>query len=428
LKTHSLIVSLLSLKGNPRGCVLTEPIWGLAFSLYAPFVSVYMVSLGLSDKQIGLLVSIAFSLQIFMALISGVITDKMGRRNATLLFDILSWAVPALIWALAQNFWYFLAAAAVNSVWRVVHNSWICLMVEDAQPEQLVDIFVWVYIAGLLGAFFTPITGYLIATFSLVPTMRGLYLFAASAFTIKAMITYRMTHETQQGLVRMHATRHQSAITVLAEYRGVLRGLIHSPQTLYTAGIMLIMSICLMINGSFWAIIVTEKMHILPQYMAVFPSIKSIIMLLYFFVVLPRLSDMHFKVPMVVGFAGFVASQLVLISVPDNGYGLLLVSTILEACSLATINPLLGRLEVLTINAEERARIQSILYMGIIILTAPFGWIAGALSEVNKSLPFILNIGLFAVGGTLAYLAGQASQKRLVSGGSVIAASVDLPA
>ena len=69
----------------------------------------------------------------------------------------------------------------------------------------------------------------------------------------------------------------------------------------------------------------------------------------------------------------------------------------------------------LTINPQERARILSILYVGIILLTSPFGWIAGTLSALNKDLPFMLNIALFAAGAVLAYLAGQASQKRLTA-------------
>jgi uncharacterized membrane protein YeaQ/YmgE (transglycosylase-associated protein family) len=69
---------------------------------------------------------------------------------------------------------------------------------------------------------------------------------------------------------------------------------------------------------------------------------------------------------------------------------------------------------VLTIDPRERARIQSIMYVAIILLTSPFGWIAGSLSELNKGLPFILNIALFAAGAALAYLAGQNSQKDLV--------------
>jgi MFS family permease len=412
LKTHSLITSLKGLDGNARGCVYTEPIWGIPYNLYIPYASLYMIALGLSDKLIGLTVSVGWAFQIFFALMSGVITDKLGRRLTTLIFDLVSWAVPALISAIAQNYWYFLGAAVINSAWRVTHNSWTCLMVEDTDPEQLVDIYSWVYIAGLLVAFFAPLAGLLIKTFSLVPTMRGLYLFAAVMFAVKCITTYRLTKETEQGKVRMHATKHQSVLTVLREYKGVFQEVIHTPQTLYTAGIMLIMSICLLINGTFWAIIVTEKLHIPTQNLAVFPFVKSVIMLVFFFVIIPRMRRLHFKIPLVLGFSGFVLSQLLLITIPEQGYALLMVSILLEACSTAVVSPLVDQMTVRTVDPKERARIQSILYMGIILLTSPFGWIGGILSQANKNFPFILNIGLFVVGAVLAYLAGEASRKR----------------
>ena len=116
MKNHSLFATLRSLRGNPRGCVYFEPLWGIPFNLYAPYVSIYMIALGMSEKQIGLIVSISWVFQIFLALISGVVTDKIGRRLATLISDILSWSIPALISAVAQNFWYFLIAGVINSI------------------------------------------------------------------------------------------------------------------------------------------------------------------------------------------------------------------------------------------------------------------------------------------------------------------------
>ena len=407
MKSHSLITTLKSLRGNPRGCVYTEPLWGIPFNLYTPYVSIYMVALGLSDKQIGLIVSVSWGFQIILALLSGVITDKLGRRRTTLIFDILAWSVPALISALAQNFWYFLAAGVINSIWRVTQNSWTCLLVEDADQNQLVDIYTWIYIANVMVGCIAPLTGILIGAFSLVPTLRALYIFAAIMFTVKAITTYRLTQETRHGQVRLHETRDQSLLHILSGYKGVLRELIRTPQTLYTAGIMLVISITNLISGSFWAIIVTEKLHIPAENIAVFPFLKSTVILAFFFAVMPRLNKLHFKVPMVVGFLGFVASQLVLITAPEQGYAALILSVFLEACSFATVGPLVDRMTALTISAKERARIQSILFVGIILLTSPFGWIAGTLSGMNKDLPFMLNIGLFATGAALAYIAGS---------------------
>lgn len=412
LNNHSLIATLKSLTGNPRGCVYTEPLWGIPFNLFSPYVSIYMLALGLSDKQIGLIVSISWGFQIFLALLSGVVTDKLGRRLTTLIFDILAWSIPALIWAIAQNFWYFLAAGIINSIWRITLNSWTCLMVEDADQDQLVDIYTWVYIANQMVGFVAPLAGILIGVFSLVPTMRGLYIFAAIMFTMKAIVTYKNTQETAQGKIRLHETRHQSIFSVLSEYKGVFYDILHSPQTLYTVGIMLVLSISSMVSGSFWAIIVTEKLHIPAQNLAVFPFVKSAIMLLFFFLVMPRLNKTHYQLPLTIGFLGFVTSQVLLITAPVQGYFFLLISVFLEACSFAAVNPLVDKMVVLTVDPKERARIQSILYVSIILFTSPFGWIAGALSEVNKNLPFTLNISLFVIGAVLAYLAGKASQER----------------
>jgi hypothetical protein len=328
-----------------------------------------------------------------------------------LIFDILSWTIPALISALAQNFWYFLAAGIVNSVWRITQIAWNCLLVEDAEPDQLADIFTWIYIANILVGFIAPLAGLLISTFSLIPTMRGLYLFAAFMFTLKAIVTYLATEETAQGKVRLHETRGQSMFHVLREYKTVLSDLLRTPQTLYTAGIMLMISILRLINDSFWAIIVTEKLQIPAEHIAFFPFIRSAIILVFFFVITPRLNKIHFKVPLVVGLLGLVASQVVLITAPKLGYPSLILSVFLGACGFATAGPLIDKLAVLTISAKERARIQSILSVGIILLTSPFGWIAGTLSEISKDLPFVLNVILCIVGAVLAYVAG--SQKSL---------------
>lgn len=414
MKNHSLITTLKNLRGNPRGCVYTEPLWGIPYNLYAPYISIYMVALGLSDRQIGLIVSISWGFQVLLASLSGVITDKLGRRLTTLIFDIISWTIPTIISALAQNFWYFLIAGVINSVWRITHNSWSCLLVEDAEHDQLVDIFTWIYIANILVGFVAPLAGLLIGKFALVPTMRGLYIFASVMFTVKAIVTYQLTEETQQGKIRMEQTRRQSIWSALYEYRDIFSTLLNTPRTLYTAAIMLVISISTLISGSFWSILVTEKLHVPAQNLAMFPFVRSAIILVFFFVVTPQINKLHFQQPMILGFLGFIASQLILITAPAQNYGLLLLSVLIEACSFAVVNPLVDRMTVLTIEPKERARILSIIFVVVILLSSPFGWIAGTLSTINKSLPFLLNISLFLLGAILAFAAGQVSRKEPV--------------
>ena len=188
---HPLVITLGKLRGNVRACVLTEPLWGIPFNLVLPYASVYMLAIGLTDLQIGTIASLGYFVQIFFALISGAITDKYGRRLTTAVSDFISWGIAALIWAFAQDIRFFIVAAIINAMWRIPANSWTCLLVEDAEEHQLVHIWTWIYIAGLLSAFFAPLAGVLIGAIKLVPAVRILYAFAFVSMSAKAWILYR---------------------------------------------------------------------------------------------------------------------------------------------------------------------------------------------------------------------------------------------
>jgi MFS family permease len=406
---HPLFTALKNFKGNARGVVFTEPIWGVGYNLYAPYVSVYMLALGLTDQQIGIIISIGLVSQTLMALVSGMITDKLGRRRTTLISDLVSWALPAFIWAISQNFYYFAVAAIFNGGWRISHTSWTCLFVEDRQtePGQIVDIYTWIYISGLLTAFIAPISGVLIQTYTLVPTVRVLYLFAGVMFTVKLLSTNALVKETEHGLQRMKETKNQSILANLREYRGVFKIILKSPRTLYTVGIMLVMSATSTISNTFWSILVTSRLHIPTQDLAYFAFARSVIILVFFFIAMPVIREMHFKRPMLFGFAGYILSLVILITIPEKNYFLLLVSIVLEACSYATVSPQVDRMVAVSLDAKERARIMAIIYMIVIVFTTPFGWLGGVLSQVNRVLPFLVNIVFFAAGGLLAYLAAR---------------------
>ena len=79
LKQNYLLRSLLDLRGNPRACVYTEPMWGLSMNLCLPYASVYMLSLGMNDVEVGIISSIYMFSQTIFSILSGAIVDKMGR-------------------------------------------------------------------------------------------------------------------------------------------------------------------------------------------------------------------------------------------------------------------------------------------------------------------------------------------------------------
>jgi predicted MFS family arabinose efflux permease len=177
---------------------------------------------------------------------------------------------------------------------------------------------------------------------------------------------------------------------------------------------MLVMAIFNTVNSSFWAILVTRKLLIPEQNLAIFPVARSIVMLIFFFFVTPIIREMNFRNPMLIGLGGFVLSQLILVTAPPSSYVLLVLSTIIEACSAAAVNVQLDRMFVINVDEAERARIISITLVIVVLFSSPFGAIAGRLSEVDRTLPFILNMVLFVIGMVLVWLAARYARKHRV--------------
>ncbi len=426
LSRHPLVTTLTSLEGNPRASVYTEPLWGIPYNLFLPYVSVYMLALGVRDAQIGLVTSLGLLTQPIFALLSGPITDKYGRRLTTFVADLMAWSVPTLIWAFAQDIRYFVVAAIFNAMWRIPANSWTCLLVEDAEEGQLLHIWTWIYVAGLLSAFFAPLAGFLVGAIELIPAVRILYVLAFFMMTMKGWILYRNSTETRQGRVRMVETQGQSIFSLLDGYRPVLKQILHSPRTLVALGIMFVMSVVFLVHGTFWSILVTEKLNIPAEHLSIFAFVNSAILLVLYFLLVPRLDLQQFRNPMLLGFTGFLVSHLVLITMPEGNYGLLFLSVLIEAFSLAMFKPLMESLIVISIRPEERARINAIMSIVVIVLSSPFGWIAGQLSEINRTLPFILNISFFVLGTGLVALAWRLQDQEKIPSGLKSTLQTDL--
>ena len=408
LQNHPLFQTLRELKGNPRVTVLTEIMFGIPYNLFAPFFSVYMLALGLNDQQIGSIASLGLVVQIFSALLSGAIVDKFGRRLTLFLADLLCWSVPCLIWAAAQDVRFFVLAALLNSLYRISHTAWTCLMVEDAEERHLLHIWTWIMIFAVSSAFFAPLGGWFVERYGLIPAVRGLFVFGFIVLTAKFVVLYVYSHETVRGVQRMAETRHRSLTSLLGEYRGVFSQVLHSRPILAALSLMVITSIYITVSNNFWGVLFTGKLGFPSSQISTYVAVRSIIMTICFFLIGPRLTNLrHFRLPLWIGFAAFLLSQLLLVVMPPQAVLLLIVSVLLEAVASALVSPMTESLLALSMESDDRARVSAMVYVALIVLISPFGWIAGQLSALDRSLPFALNTALFAIGIVLVWFIGR---------------------
>jgi Na+/melibiose symporter-like transporter len=408
IRRHPMFQALRELRGNPRACVLTEPMFGVPFNMYHPFMSVYMLALGVTDQGIGLIASLSLLSQIVSTIASGAIVDKYGRRLTLLIADIVSFAVPCLIWAASQNMTYFVVAALINGTWRISHTAWTCLMIEDAEARHLVHIWSWITIFGVSTSFFTPLGGWFVARYGLVPAMRGLLVFSFVMLTAKAVILFLFSHETDRGVQRRVETRNQSLVSLLGEYRHVIGELATSRPIRVALSLMIITNIFGTINGSFWGVLFTAKMGLPQASISLFAALGSIVTAACMFLIGPRFRNLlHFRMPLWLGFGLYFVSQGLLVLMPERAVLLLVVSVILAAVAAALVNPMIESLLAVALESHERARISAMVYAVLLLFTTPFGWIAGQLSAIDRVLPFAFNMLLFVAGALLVWRIGR---------------------
>ncbi|WP_345752882.1 MFS transporter [Microbacterium rhizophilus] len=408
---NDLWQTLIRLRGNPRACVWTEPLWGLSMALVLPYLSVFMLSQGVHDAQIGLIASIGMVSQVAFGLAGGIITDRLGRRWTTAVFDVIAWVIPCVIWAFAQNFWFFLAAAVVNGAMQVTANAWDCLMVEDAERSQLTRIYSLVRVAADCSALFAPIAAVLVLQLDLDVAVRVLFVNAAVVMSAKVIWLYRWSRETRQGEIRMAQTRGVSVWRLLAGYRGAVGLLLRSRGSILALMIAALVAAVTLVNGTFWQVVASAHLHVPDPLLPFFPMVRSILSIVFLFTVIPRLTTgVDLRAAAMWGFGVYLAGQLVLVLIPaaqgqaDAGtYALLGVCLLLDSFGAGLVFMLSESLVALHVDEAERSRVMAVQRTVVMLAAAPFGWISGWLSGMDRTWPFWLTAGLLLIGLVLSY-------------------------
>ena len=397
LQKHPLIELLKDNKGNPRTLILMEPLWGIPNSLIAPFATLYMYTQGITDIQIGLILSVAMFVQVFFSFFGGIITDKLGRKITTIMGDFFGWSVACLIWAVSNNFWFFLIAVLFNSFEQINQTAWYCLLIEDADTKDLLGVYTWVNIGGLVAVFFAPISGLLINSFSIVPVVRVLYLVFAVNMLIKAIITLRYCNETKQGKIRRKETKDTSALQMLYEYKDLIPKVLKNKEIMKVLIVSVILHITNLINTNFFSLYITQRLGIANRYLAFFPILNAVVMLIFMIAIQHRLELVKFRIPMWIGLILYAACALFLIVIPSGAILFIIIYVFVAAVASSLVGPRKDALLQLNINPKERARINALIMSFTIAFASPFGYLAGWLSSIDRRLPFAFSFTIFII-------------------------------
>lgn len=392
------------IRGNARICLLFETMWVIPYNMFATYSSVYMLSLGLNETQIGLLASTGLFLQIFTSFISGHLTDMLGRRKALLIFDLISWSIATFIWAIAQNFWYFLAAVIVNSFQKIPNTAWYCLLVEDTEPKDRSIIFTILQIISVISGFFAPLGGLLVSKLTLVPAVRIMYLIACISMTIMFFSRNYLTYDTEISIKKKTESKGVKFKESLGEYLDVIKRVISNRSLKLIFSAYILNNFQMTMRGTYLSIYLVNALKIKDSLIGLFPAFSSAAMLILLFLVVPKFKIEKSSIYMISGFIISMMANVILILLPDGSISGAIVITMLAAAGNIIAAPYLESSVANLIEDETRAKTMAILTVLILIFISPAGIIGGWTYSINPKIPFIIISAALLTNALLIFL------------------------
>jgi MFS family permease len=174
-----------NLKGNIGVMILSSGIWTLTGQLVWPFQSIYILHLGGTYYQIGLIASIGAISGLLPTLYGGYLADTIGRKKiVTYMSYIIS--LNALIFAFAQDWRWLVVGSVFNSIASGLRQPSFSSIIDDSTSiESRAESYaLWLIIPPLFGLISPYLMGVYMERNGVVTMMRLGYLgLFATSFT-----------------------------------------------------------------------------------------------------------------------------------------------------------------------------------------------------------------------------------------------------
>jgi DHA1 family tetracycline resistance protein-like MFS transporter len=386
-------------QGNARVIVLTEGVAAIAFQWSDIYLPLYMLALGASEIQVGLLASVFILTQFLSSFFGGYIADRFGRKHVLVVVDILCWAVPFFLYTIASNPWYFLVGRFISGFINMVMPAFQCLFVEDVPVEHRPAVFSMLQFAYAVASLFAPLAGLLVGQLGIVTA--GRIIMAACTFTNLATPLYRLfaLQETSIGKERMAATSSQPVGEIFREYARTVAS-IGKDNLLRT---FLSVRTLVTFNTTMWAtyamIYLTDPQGVgLPKpSIAYLPFITALTTIAVIFLISRRSRKPSVLTNLLIGQGMWLASAIFFVTSPAGTIWFAIFSTFLGAISLVLFQPANQTFWANIVEDRQRAQVFSAGTALSTFFSLAAGPLAGVLYTVLPRLPFILAIVMQAV-------------------------------
>ncbi|KAF1979142.1 MFS general substrate transporter [Bimuria novae-zelandiae CBS 107.79] len=182
-----------------------------AYGAVALILALYFETLGFSDAQIGLFMTLTLLGDVFVSLLLTLIADSLGRRK-TLFLGAISMAVSGAVFALTSNYITLLFAAIIGVIsptgneigpFRAIEESTLAHLVEEKKRS---DVFTWYVVLAVLGTASGLLVGGLavdsmqgLQGWSELDAYRAMFWIYTALGCVKALMTLFLSSRCEHG-------------------------------------------------------------------------------------------------------------------------------------------------------------------------------------------------------------------------------------
>lgn len=387
---------LQDLPRNPRYSILLEPVWAIPGTIVLFYAPLYMKEAGLSDIEIGLINSVNLYFAFIFQLFAGSITNKLGRKRTTLIFDLIAWSVPMFIWAFSQNFWLFLIAYLLNATSKFVTVSFNCLIIEDVEEHKRSKVFAILNMIITGAGVLTPIAGVVIADVGIVPTLASIYFVGGILMTVMFFIRNRYTDETAVGKELMGMHSQTRVIQSLASSMRLFGKSFYKRRLLPIILITVLSNLILQLNF-FQVIFFKEQLKFNDQIISFIPVVTAVTVMLLYLVIIPRLKrrseEKYVSFSIILSTVGAILFLLI----PAGNIAMLFLTLIVLAAGNFILQTYRDSLLMNRLGTHEKADMFSAVQTVMTLTAIPSGYLTGLLYHYNPVLLFSVILVLYIV-------------------------------
>lgn len=398
------------LKGNIGVMILSSGLWDIAAAMTWPFYALYVLELGGSYMDIGLISALGAVAKIAPTLFGGYLTDALGRKRILYTLSFLL-AVNELIYAYAPDYRYIYVGAVVGSLLHGLREpAFRSIIFDSTRPEsRALSVATMQVTSSIFGLFSPYAVGLLIDDRGILPAMRFAYVFTFAMATVASLMRYRLIEETLENGRGVTLDPRAAAREILSDFVEAFRGL---PRQLW---------VFLLIDFVFtfaWAVtepyFVTYAKEVVGLSAAQWGLATMLTMALPIILKLPlaRASDRYGRIKFILP-CMFLWPVAFLLFANSWGFQAILAAQLLLALASSIGDPAWEAMFYDYSPKEYRGRFAAIASVCWSLIWAAGNIVGGAIyGGHSKALIFYISAGLLLVGALAAILKVKEPERR----------------